>query len=82
MHKVADLTLERVRGLETRLEQVNDKTGILVIRMDDPIDMLAATRADISPLHTRVAGANTRLDRVEKRVERLETRLDVVPEPS
>ncbi|MGO9867759.1 MAG: hypothetical protein ACLPJW_13040 [Rhodomicrobium sp.] len=49
--------------------------------MDAAIDMMAATRADISALHTLVAGANTRLDRVEKRVERLEARLEFSSEP-
>ncbi len=61
MHKVTGLTLERVRRLEGRLELVSDKIDTLPAKMDAAIDMMAATRADISALHTLVAGANTRL---------------------
>ncbi|MGA7325494.1 MAG: hypothetical protein WBX25_13645 [Rhodomicrobium sp.] len=56
LHKIADLTLERVRRLETKLEQVNDKIDTLATKMDAAIDMMAATRADISALHTLVLG--------------------------
>ncbi|MGO9461076.1 MAG: hypothetical protein ACLPWS_20285 [Rhodomicrobium sp.] len=55
LHKVADLTLERVRRLEGRLELVNDKIDTLMTKMDAAIDMMAATRADISALHTDLA---------------------------
>lgn len=53
LHKIADLTLERVRRLETKLEQVNDKIETLTTKMDAAIDMMAAMRADISALHIR-----------------------------
>ncbi len=48
LHKIADLTLERVRRLETKLDRVNDKLETLTTKMDAAIDMMAATRADIS----------------------------------
>ncbi len=60
LHKIADLTLERVRRLEAKLEQTNEKIDTLATKMDAAIGMMAATRADISALHTLVSGTGTR----------------------
>jgi hypothetical protein len=34
LHKIADLTLERVRRLETKVDQLNDKTETLMSKME------------------------------------------------
>ena len=68
---VADLTLERMRRLEEKMDVLIDhvvevKTGLTLVRHD------------IANIHGNMALISTRLDGIDKRLGRVERRLDLV----
>ncbi len=74
---VADITLERIRRVDAKLDRLLDyviemKTGMTLLEQQ-----VANLGSQISNMAAQVAHTNNRIDRLEMRVERIERRLDL-----
>jgi predicted nucleic acid-binding Zn-ribbon protein len=70
-----NLTLQRLRRMDIKLDRVVDDVQELKVRMTTVKERLASVELSI-------AGANRRIDRVEMRLDRIERRLDLVELPN
>jgi hypothetical protein len=74
---VADLTLERIRRLELKFEQLLERYSNQEAKMDAMLLFLKGMHADINGLMGIASNHEKRFDRVDSRLERIENRLDI-----
>jgi len=75
---IENLILEHLRALRAVMDRVGECLNDLKARVGQVEDHIAGMRRDLSTLHADIAITHKRLDGLESRVERIEKRLELV----
>jgi len=75
--QIADLTLERVRRLETSLGEVKDRLAAQDQKLNAIIDLATGTRADFSGFMKLYAAQEQAIQSIGRQLERIQKRLDL-----
>lgn len=75
---VENLILEHLRALRGEMAGVSAKLDTLTLRVHSLEDPVSTMRKDLANLHGGIMITHNRLDQIDERVERIEKRLDLV----